>query len=70
VEELRLKERFVYTTVRLLLLVNRCPTFLMIGGVLLARGSEGDQRRVGLTALRAGAGLAVAAFFAVGTTAI
>jgi hypothetical protein len=42
----------------------------MIGSVLLARGSQGDQQRIALAALRAGAGLAVAVFFAVGTTAI
>ena len=47
------------------------PAFLVIGGgVLIARGSEGDQRRVGLAALLAGAGLAATAFLAVATTAI
>ncbi len=47
------------------------PAFLVIGGgVLLARGSEGDQRSVGLAALLAGAGLVATAFLAVGTTAI
>lgn len=47
------------------------PAFLVIGGgVLLARGSEGDQRRVGLAALLVGTGLVATALLAVGTTAI
>jgi hypothetical protein len=47
------------------------PAFLVIGGgVLLAWGSEGDQRRVGLAALLADPGLVATAFLAVGTTAI
>ncbi len=47
------------------------PAFLVVGGgILLARGLEGDQRRVGLAALLTGAGLVVTAFLAVGTTTI
>lgn len=47
------------------------PAFLVIGGgVLLARGSEGDQRKVGLAALLTGTCLVATAFLVVGTTSI